>query len=134
MNSIVVNIRKKELNKRGIKDFSEWVNPESEDNMSNELQDNMNLELSDKKRRIYIGRNMCVYVPGTHASKWANPYPVKKHGLETSLELYEEYIRTSKLINDLSELDNAELGCWCAPNKCHGDILIKLRIETMQKN
>mgnify|MGYP001199894750 CR=1 FL=1 len=112
MNSEVVNIRKKELNKRGIKDFSEWV------------KDN---------KRIYIGRNMCVYVPGTHASKWANKYSVKKYGLEKCLELYENDIRNSELMNQLSELDNSELGCWCAPNKCHGDILIKLRLEQLNQ-
>lgn len=111
MNSTVVNIRKKELNKRGIRDFSEW---------------------KEQPNTIYIGRNMVAYVPGTYASKWQNPFPVKKYGLDKSLELFEEYIRKSNVYNDLSELDNKELGCWCAPNKCHGDILIKLRNEQMQ--
>lgn len=114
MNSIVVNIRKKELNKRGIKDFEEWQ--------------------SGASNRIYIGRNMCAYVPGTNKSKWANPYSTKggNYSLTQSLELYEAHIRNSNLINELAELDNAELGCWCAPNPCHGNILIKLRLESLK--
>lgn len=31
---------------------------------------------------LYIGRNMNVYVKGIFGSKWQNPFPVKKHGLE----------------------------------------------------
>jgi hypothetical protein len=32
-------------------------------------------------------------------------------------------------MNDLHELNGKELGCWCKPDKCHGDILIKLYNE-----
>jgi hypothetical protein len=113
MNSTVVNIRKKELQKRGISDFEAWNrNPNT----------------------LYIGRNMNFYVPGTYKSKWANPYSTEEYDIEISLKKYEEYIRTSELYNQLYELDNMELGCWCKPNKCHGDILIKLRMESMHNN
>ena len=111
MNSTVVNIRKKELNKRNISDFAEW---------------------KERPNTLYIGRNMNFYVPGTYASKWKNPYPSKKYSLEKSLELYEKHIRESNLYNELHELDNLELGCWCKPNECHGDILIKLRLEQLK--
>lgn len=112
MNSTVVNVRKKELNKRGISDFEAW---------------------NDMPNTLYIGRKMTFYVPGTYESKWANPYSIKKYDLETSLKKYEEHIRNSELYNQLHELDNLELGCWCKPNKCHGDILIKLRTESIIK-
>ena len=72
---------------------------------------------------------MSFYVSGTTASKWQNPCHVKKYGLTTCLELYEEYIRQSVLYNQLDELRGKQLGCWCHPAKCHGDILIKLLSE-----
>ena len=85
-------LRQKELNKRGIKDFQEW---------------------NAKKNTLYIGRNMSFYVPGTTKSKWANPFSVKKYGRKKCLELYEEYIKKSDLIDDIHELKGKELGCWC---------------------
>ena len=105
----IVNIKKKELNKRNIKDFEEW---------------------NSKPNTLYIGRNMTFYVKGTKKSKWFNPFSVKKYGRDKCLLMYEEYIRnTSELYNNLDELQGIELGCWCKPEKCHGDILIKLLKE-----
>jgi hypothetical protein len=70
---------------------------------------------------------MSFYVPGAKKSKWANPFSVKKYGLDKCLELYENYlINNVELMNSLNELEGKILGCWCAPNRCHGDILIKL--------
>ena len=105
----IVNVKKAELNKREIKDFSAW---------------------QEKDGNFYIGRNMDFYVKGTKKSKWCNPFSVKKYGLDECLRLYEEHVRKN-LMNSLEELrDKKELGCWCKPNKCHGDILIKLLEET----
>ena len=113
MNSTVVNVKKKELNKRNIADFKEW----------NELPNT-----------LYIGRNMNFYVPGTFKSKWANPFTVKKHGVDNCIKLYEEHIRNSTLYSELHELDDKELGCWCKPNNCHGDVLINLRKEQLSSS
>ena len=99
------NVKKKELNKRGIKDFQEW---------------------NKKKNTLYIGRNMSFYVKGAVKSKWANPFSVKKYGRKKCLELYEQYVKESGLTNYLHELKGKELGCWCYPEPCHGDILLKL--------
>jgi predicted nucleic acid-binding Zn finger protein len=104
----VINIKKKFLKENGYNNFEEWKKIDN---------------------HLYIGRNMDFYVKGTFASKWKNPYSIKKYGLDKCLELYELYIRKSSLYNDLDELDNKILGCWCKPNKCHGDILIKLLKE-----
>ena len=78
------------------------------------------------KYDIYIGRDVKygLYIPG---SKWQNPFSVSEYGREKCLELYEKYIITNpKLMNSLPELKGKILGCWCKPEKCHGDILIKL--------
>jgi hypothetical protein len=105
----VINVKKKELNKRNINDFNAWTK------MPN---------------TVYIGRNMNVYVKNAHGSIWQNPYSAKKFGRDKCLELYERYIRNNKeLYARLNELENKELGCWCSPEKCHGDILIKLLYE-----
>jgi len=102
----VVNIKKKELQKRGVKDFKEW---------------------NSRTNTMYIGRNMSYYVPGTTKSKWCNPFTLKKFTLARSLELYEAYvINEPNLYNSLEELRGKELGCWCKPSGCHGDILMKL--------
>ena len=106
----VINIRKKELNKLGYNDFADW--------------------LTSDINNLYIGRNMNYYVNGTYKSKWHNPFSIKKYGEEKSLELFEDYIlKNIDLLNDLHELEGKTLGCWCKPEKCHGDILIKLWIE-----
>lgn len=105
----VVCVRKKVLNERGIADFTEW----------NSLENT-----------IYIGRNMDFYVKGAKSSKWRNPFSVKKYGRDGCLEKYEEYIRNSDLIHDIEELRGKELGCWCKPEKCHGDILVKILKES----
>ncbi len=101
----VVNCKKKILQENGYTDFQDW---------------------KSKPNNVYIGRNMSFYIKGATASKWANPYTVKKYGLDECLRLYEEHINNSGLINDIDELKNKNLGCWCKPNKCHGDILLKI--------
>ena len=109
----VCNVKKKDLQNRGFRDFEDW---------------------NSKENTLYIGRNMSFYVPGTIKSKWHNPFTVKKHGRDQCLTLYEEYIRnTPELYEFLHELEGKELGCWCSPEPCHGHILIKLYLETKNK-
>ena len=48
---------------------------------------------------------------------------------EEAIECYREYITNGEgkhLLNDLWELKDKILGCWCHPEPCHGDILIEL--------
>lgn len=104
----VVNVKKEELNKRGFSDITEW---------------------QSKADHLYIGRAMNYPKLKVAQSKWANPFPVSKYGLEECLRLYEDYVRTTKLYSDLEELDGLTLGCWCHPNQCHGDVLIQLLKE-----
>lgn len=111
---MVVNVKVAHIRPKGYHDLSEWMkNPE----------------------HVYIGRRGAVFLNINGAkqrfpeksSEWANPFTVKKHG-DRCLELYEEWL-IDKLEKDgtdeLKKLKNKVLGCWCYPNKCHGDILKK---------
>ena len=82
---------------------------------------------------LYIGRAWA----GLSDSKWANPYRINRskplhQELSRVLSLYEAYVRSRPdLMKSLYEIDGQVLGCWCAPNLCHGDILVKLRKEQL---
>ena len=84
----------------------------------------------------YIGRCGVVFINDERFPKnnspWANPYTVKQYGRDKCLELYETWVR-DKIKNqgteELKKLKNKVLGCWCKPEKCHGDILIKILNE-----
>lgn len=67
---------------------------------------------------IYIGR----------PSKWGNPFIIGKDGTrERVIEKYEEYLKNSpKLLTALSELEGHDLVCYCYPQACHGDVLLRL--------
>ncbi|AYV86207.1 MAG: protein of unknown function DUF4326 [Solumvirus sp.] len=80
---------------------------------------------------IYIGRACNMGGWNLPQSKWHNPFKVNKDGtLDEVFVKYEEYIhKRQDLLNCLPELSGKTLGCWCKPNKCHGDILLKLLHE-----
>lgn len=101
----VVNIRKKYLVKQGYENLKDWLKDPN---------------------HVYIGRKNR-FVEGTYNSKWANPFSVKRFGREKCIELYKKYLLENiSLLADLPELEGKTLGCWCHPEKCHGDVLIDL--------
>jgi hypothetical protein len=74
---------------------------------------------------LYIGRENKTY--GLPASKWGNPYSLKKYEIYQCLFLYEMHIISSELYDQLDELEGLTLGCWCEnPDLCHGSVLIRL--------
>ncbi len=85
---------------------------------------------------IYIGRRGIVFVDKMryplNDSIWCNPYKIDKDGTRDEvINKYEVYIR-NRLINnpelkeELKKLKNKNLGCWCYPEKCHGNVLMKI--------
>lgn len=65
---------------------------------------------------VYIGRG----------SKWGNPYPMKNNSEEERkrvIDAYINYFWTTDLIEDIYELKDKRLGCFCHPKPCHGDFL-----------
>ncbi len=85
---------------------------------------------------VYIGRRGIVFVDKkrypTEDSIWCNPYKIGKDGdRDEVIQKYEIYIRNRLekevgLKDELKRLKDKNLGCWCAPEPCHGDVLIKL--------
>lgn len=82
-----------------------------------------------EKYDVYIGR----------PSRWGNPFPVpkgydRKADPERILDRYEAHVRSRPdLMASLHELAGKTLGCWCAPQVCHGDVLLKLVKETQAR-
>src|SRR3990167_1052603 len=77
---------------------------------------------------VYIGRKVTLGGWNLHQSKWANPFKIKECGsAENAVRKYEDFIRKQpRLLQDLYELEGKTLGCWCKPEPCHGDVLVKL--------
>lgn len=85
---------------------------------------------------VYIGRAGIVFINGERFPKkssiWHNPFKIGSNETrEMVIKKYEVYITeqlmTKKIpINRLLELKNKNLGCWCTPLPCHGDVLLSL--------
>jgi hypothetical protein len=77
---------------------------------------------------VYIGRRQ-PYEPWRQLphSKWHNPFKIGRDGTpEEVLAKYERHLHDSGLINEIHELRGRDLACWCAPDPCHGDVLLRL--------
>lgn len=84
---------------------------------------------------IYVGRAGRVYINKEiypyRQSKWANPFNLKTLTREESLARYEAYVRNMvdkdpEAKKELLNLRGKNLGCWCKPELCHADVLVKL--------
>ena len=92
----------------------------------------------------YIGRTM----PGRKGSPLGNPFKVKPHGpyptAESTLNDYKRhlwklmqdhdspaYIELLRLV-DKAENEPINLACWCAPGRCHGEV-VKAAIQYLAR-
>lgn len=92
------------------------------------------VNMKDEPYDVYIGRG----------SKWGCPYTVIKDRptlakeivdtKEEALAKYKEYLLASpELMASLDELEGKVLGCFCKPEKCHGDILLEVLTQRKLK-
>ena len=103
-------------------------------------------EWCDDPQNVYIGRKGIVFINAERYPKvdsiWANPFKVGDTSRENInkdaengsrarvVDKYKNYI--IKKINDdpdtynLDTLKGKNLGCWCKPESCHGDVLLDL--------
>lgn len=102
--------------------------------------DNLKIWMEDNNN-IYVGRAGVVFIKKEDGEKerfpkiqsiFANPFKIGKDGSRDDvLEKYRKYI-IKKLDNDISlqeellNLKGKNLGCWCAPEPCHANILLEL--------
>ena len=93
-------------------------------------------EWMEDSQNVYIGRGGIVFIDKVRFPKkpspFANPFKIGKDVTrEEVINKYREYI-TDKLEKDdtlrgqLLEMRGKNLGCWCYPEKCHGDVLLEL--------
>ena len=71
-----------------------------------------------ERHDVYIGR----------PSKWGNPFVIGRDGSrEQVIAKYRTWVLARpELVAALPELRGKTLGCWCAPQACHGDVLAEL--------
>ena len=99
----------------------------------------------------YIGRRGIVFINKERFPKqdsiWANPFKIGRDGTRDDvLCKYEKLLRDKVYTNDVNKADAATtykedllkldgkiLGCWCKPEPCHGDVLLKLIEELKQE-
>ena len=85
---------------------------------------------------MFIGKGDKKHVFSYPSSDWANPFKVKEHGPEKSLELFDEYL--TEKISDSAELEKFynydEIGCFCELGaKCHRDVIRRKLLEVLEK-
>ncbi len=93
----------------------------------------------EDENNVYIGRRGVVFIDNKrypqNDSIWCNPYKIGKDGdRDEVIAKYEIYIRNKlekepMMKEELKKLKNKNLGCWCSPDKCHGDVLLKILNE-----
>ncbi len=68
--------------------------------------------------RVYVGR----------PSRWGNPFVLGRDGMRDEvIAKYRAWIvQQPALMAALPELRNKDLVCWCAPERCHAEVLIEL--------
>ena len=67
---------------------------------------------------VYIGRG----------SPWGNPFVIGKHGDRD--EVCDRFEREVLPGLDVEPLRGKDLGCYCAPLRCHGDSILRKLAET----
>ena len=68
---------------------------------------------------VYIGR----------PSPWGNPFVIGKHGTRDAVVMaYKQWLfaNPEKVAAAKRELRGKDLVCFCAPNACHGDVLLEV--------
>ena len=93
-------------------------------------------EWMQDENNAYVGRNGRIFITENGEktiyhypkSKWHNPYRADKtNTLDDVLDLYSQHLdnvlQDEENMKEFLLLKGKVLGCWCKPNKCHGDII-----------
>jgi hypothetical protein len=80
------------------------------------------LNKRDNAQGTYIGR----------PSKFGNPFVIGRDGTRPQvIEKFERWFTAQPHLVEAAkrELRGFDLVCWCAPNACHGDVLLRIANE-----
>ncbi len=97
--------------------------------MINKIGSTKIVKVGQEQYDVYIGRPSKWENPFTHISDRKTLAKYIVNSRDEAIECYRDYITNGEgkhLIHDLFELKDKTLGCWCYPEKCHGDVLIEL--------
>jgi hypothetical protein len=97
----------------------------------------------EDENNVYIGRGGVVFIEKERYPKkssiFANPFKIGKDGnREEVIEKYKIYMKENieknkDLQNELLLLKGKNLGCWCHPQLCHGNILLDMIDELLKE-
>ena len=98
-------------------DFPTWENQGLQE--SEALMDCRVVHCKRAPYDVYIGR------PGP----WGNPFRIGVDGSRSQvIAKYREWLKSHPEVVERArrELAGKILGCWCAPNPCHGEVLAEI--------
>ncbi len=74
---------------------------------------------------VYVGRG----------SKWGNPCPITRvHSRAHVIAMHGTWLKGQhELLRDIHELRGKDLVCFCAPQACHADLLLRLANGTREE-
>ena len=80
---------------------------------------------------VYVGNHTR---NGWRKSKWGNPFKLPRNASQEQrdevIAMYRRWLLSQPdLMAALPELRGKNLVCWCAPEACHGDVLLELANE-----
>lgn len=88
-------------------------------------------EWMSDENNIYIGRGRIVFIDGQRFPKsdsiFANPFKIHGDNRDQVIDSYRTYfyekIKDDDFRKEVLKLKGKNLGCWCKPFPCHGDII-----------
>jgi len=114
--------------------FKDWN--EEEKKLKDEWDNGKNtiiINMHKHPNLVRYAADLQVYVRIDRGSAWGNPFIMDADGTRDEVcNWYEKhYIPYKRSLSDkIKNLKGKILGCYCYPNRCHGDTLIKLANET----
>lgn len=85
-----------------------------------------NMHQDSDRALLYWAKSTNRFTRIDRSSDWGNPFEMPADGdRDTVCDSYEIFFpRKFSLHNRLDELAGKVLGCWCYPQRCHGDYLV----------
>jgi hypothetical protein len=104
-----------------------WTDSELERKASVEGGQAVTAHIGEDARLIEWAQQRGLYERIDRQSDWGNPFVLGQDGdRERVCEAYRGYLRDKpELRRRYGELRGKVLGCWCYPERCHGDVLIE---------